>query len=548
MQYQIHKVVADWLDWLGGDVKAGRDERSSGSGGSRVCYDSCSMKILIATLKHETNSFSPVPTDIARFADWGLHYGDDAAAAARGTAMPMASYLDLAEQMGASVVTPLNAEAMPSAPVERETYEALAGRITDAVDGSIDLALLDLHGAMIAEHLDDGEGELLERIRSQRPELPIAVTCDLHCNLSKRMLANATAIIGYKTYPHIDMDQVARQVGQIVIDAMAGRVEPLMTATQLPLISYTLRQGTDDEPMRSVIAMLRDAEAEPGVLAATCFGGFQHGDTLHTGTSTVFIADGKQDQDGLRSRQLQRAVDDYLWRERAEFLYQEGDLDAQIRSLTAQPEGTVLLLDHADNCGSGGTQDTMLVVRKLHQAKIANITVVAIRDPEAVQQLQLAGKGARLRLPIGGKTAIPALGCEGEPLELEGEVAQLIDGKFSIKGPMYTGVTVDLGPSALFLTGKNMRIVLVSRHHEPWDHGILDAFGLRADRCRFVLLKSRIHYRAGWAGQAAATVLLDGMGATTSELSLLSFNHLRRPVYPVDADMQWDANEEECDA
>jgi len=176
-------------------------------------------------LKHETNTFSPIVTDLARFEDWSLHYSAAAARAYRNTAMPLARYIHLAEEAGAEVITPLAAEAMPAGPVTREAYEHLCGTILTAVEAGCDMALLDLHGAMVAEGIPDGEGELLARIRRIAPDLPIAVTCDLHCNLTAAMVENCTALIGYKTYPHTDMAEVAEQVARIVLAAWRGEAK-----------------------------------------------------------------------------------------------------------------------------------------------------------------------------------------------------------------------------------------------------------------------------------------------------------------------------------
>ena len=180
------------------------------------------MRIVIAMMKHETNTFSPIVTDRRRFEEWGAFTGQDIVPAFAETAMPIAAYMKLAREVGAEIVTPLAAEAMPSGPVTEDAYEHMAGLITDAVRAGCDCALLDLHGAMVAEHTGDGEGTLLARIRAYAPDLPIAVTCDLHCNLTPLMVKNCTALIGYKTYPHVDMYEVAEQVGRIVLGSMRG--------------------------------------------------------------------------------------------------------------------------------------------------------------------------------------------------------------------------------------------------------------------------------------------------------------------------------------
>ena len=186
------------------------------------------MRFVIAMMKHETNTFSPIATPWARFEDWGAHFDDDARRAYEGTGMPMAAYLEIAREAGAEIVTPIAAEAMPSGPVSAEAEAFMSDAICDAVSAGCDAAFLDLHGAMVSESTLDGEGALLERIRSIAPDLPIAVTCDLHCNLTRRMVDNCTALIGYKTYPHTDMYDVGRQVGDILTASLRGEIEPVM--------------------------------------------------------------------------------------------------------------------------------------------------------------------------------------------------------------------------------------------------------------------------------------------------------------------------------
>ena len=187
------------------------------------------MRIVIAMMKHETNTFSPIVTDWKRFQQWGAYEGAAVQQIYGGTGMPVAAYMKLAQARGAEIVTPVAAEAMPSGPVLEQAYEYMAGLICEAIANGCDAALLDLHGAMVAEHTLDGEGTLLARIRDISPDLPIAVTCDLHCNLTAAMVENSTALIGYKTYPHVDKYQVAEQIGTVVLDALEGRCLPVMS-------------------------------------------------------------------------------------------------------------------------------------------------------------------------------------------------------------------------------------------------------------------------------------------------------------------------------
>ncbi|NKC15395.1 MAG: microcystin degradation protein MlrC [Gammaproteobacteria bacterium] len=487
------------------------------------------MRIVVAMMKHETNTFSPIVTDWQRFCAWGAYAGSVIQDVYAQTRMPIAAYMKLARGAGATVITPVAAEAMPSGPVTEAAFEYMCGLICDTVGRGCDAVLLDLHGAMVCEHVDDGEGVLLERIRAIAPGIPIAVTCDLHCNLTPAMVQNCTALIGYKTYPHTDMYEMAEQVGQIVLDTVNGTKTPVTAWGRSQVLSQTLCQGTGDEPMRSLIAKCRTFEARKTVLAATVFGGFALADMADAGTSVIIVTDGDQHlADALRDELLHD-----IWDARESFIYHHRPLHESIAKARTLDEGPIILLDHADNCGSGGTQDVMTVIATVHAAGLEDVIVAAVWDPQAVQTMAAAGVGSEVEIDLGGNTHMPNLGVQGQPLRLRGRVKTLSDGRFKVHGPMYTGIEVHMGPSAVFDTG-NMQIVVVSAHHEPWDLGVFTSMGIQPERHRYLLLKSRIHYRAGFGHLPKHTITLDGTGVTTSDNSCLNYRKLRRPMYPLD--------------
>jgi microcystin degradation protein MlrC len=487
------------------------------------------MRLLLAMMKHETNTFSPIPTDLQRFRDWGLHEGPAVVEAYAGTNHPLGAYLDLAREAGAEVVTPIAAEAMPSGPVQKQAYDTIVGRILDALEGGgFDAALLDLHGAMVAEEEPDGEGALLERMRAIAPELPIAVTLDMHCNLSERMVANSTAMVGYKTYPHVDMYEVGAQAGRILLRTLAGEVTPVMVWGDVPLLAQTLRMGTADAPMGPIQKLTREAE-QGAVLAATLFGGFPLADVPEARVTSVVVADGdRAAAEAARDRLLEAA-----WSAREDFIYGGEPLDQAIARAKEIEAGPVVLLDHADNVGSGGTEDCMAVIAAVLAHGLSDVAVAAVWDPGAVIEMAGAGVGAEVTLDLGGKTEMPSVGETGRPLRLTGRVRALTDGRWTVRGPMYTGIEVSTGPTAVFESG-GVRIVVISKHHEPWDLGIFTSVGIEPQHCHYLLLKSRIHYRAGFAPLAKATITCDGTGVTTSDNARLAFERVRRPIFPLD--------------
>ncbi len=492
------------------------------------------MRVLVAMMKHETNTFSPVPTDWARFEAWSGYLGADALRAYAGTGMPFGAYLTLCKARGHDVVTPIAAEAMPSGKVSVEAYEFMVGRILEAVRDGVDAALLDLHGAMVSEATDDGEGTLLQRMREIAPDLPIGVTYDLHTNLTEKMVGNATCLIGYKTYPHVDMHAVGTQIGNILLDVAEGnRAAPVMAWGQPPLLSQTLRMGHDDEPMKGLIALARDAEEDPLILAATVFGGFPLADFHDAGSSICIVGEGSPDGETAAKAWRDRLVAE-MWARRADFVYRGEPLeDAVARAKATRLDEPMILLDHADNTGSGATQDVMTVIEEVLRQGLEDVAVAAVWDPAAVEEMKAAGVGARITLKLGGRTDMPSIGRRGEPLEVTGVVKTLSNGEWTVFGPMYTGVKVSMGHTAVLDTG-NVEIVIVSRHHEPWDVGVFTSVGIQPEQKRYLLLKSRIHYRAGFQAFDDHTITCDGHGVTTSDNDQLTFENVRRPIYPLD--------------
>ncbi len=487
-------------------------------------------RFVIAMMKHETNTFSPVPTPLSRFGMGAPRFGEAAIEAFEGTNTPMAAFLDLARAEGAEIVAAVAAEAWPSGPVEASAYRTITEAIVDAIGRGCDAAFLDLHGAMVPETNDDGEGHLLERIRSIAPDLPIAVGLDLHANLTERMVKNSTALVGYKTYPHVDMHEAGEQAGQIVLGALKGQCKPVMHWNNRPMLPHTLKMGTDAGPMKDLIDRARAAEWE-GALAATVFGGFPIADIEEAGLSAVVIADG----DEAKAESLCESLLDRAWELRADFVYPAKPLSQSIAEAKAFEEGPIILVDHADNCASGGTQDTTAVLAEIVKAGLKDVAVFSINDPEAVAKLIAAGVGARVRLALGGKIDMPALGLKGEPLEVTGVVRHISDGEFTITGPMYTGVRASFGRSAVLDTG-NVEIVVTSRNHEPFDLGVFRSLGIEPTQKKYLMLKSRIHFRAGFLPIAKHIVECAGVGVTSSDYGLFKFKKLRRPIYPIDKD------------
>src|SRR6516164_9145429 len=489
------------------------------------------MRLLIARMKHETNTFSPVPTPLARF---GPLHGDAAIRAYRGTGTGLGAYLDLAEQEGAEIILPIAAGASPSGPVEEAAYKHITDTICEAAArGGFDGIMLDLHGAMVTERLEDGEGELLKRLRAIDPETPIAVSLDMHANLYDEIIANATVVTGYRTYPHIDTYETAKLAGEILLRAIRGEVRPVMAWGNEPMLPHVMRQGTDDHPNKELQHRCAAMSAE-GALAASLFTGFPHADITNAGLSAVVVTDDDRKlAEELRDELLGRA-----WVEREAFVYKLEPLQRSVSCAKTMPpsqpgDGPIVLLDHYDNCASGGTMDTTVVLAEILRQGLEDVAAFAIYDPAAVQQAIAAGIGAQVTLSIGGKIEMPAIAVESSPLTLTGTVKTISNGHYRNRGPMARGVMMDMGATVVLDTG-TVEIVLISRHVEPSDLNCLLSLGIDPMQKRYVMLKSRIHWRAGLGPMAKAVVECAGIGVCTSDYGQLKFDKVRRPIYPLD--------------
>ena len=489
------------------------------------------MKILLARMNHETNTFSPVPTPLKSFGDDGPLYGQAAYEASKGTRTGIAAFIDLVEQAGHEVVVAISATANPSDRVAAQAYTHIADTIVAAAAGC-DAVMLDLHGAMVAENTDDGEGTLLARVRAALPHAPIAVALDLHGKMTPEIANNADVVVSFKTYPHIDMYETGEHAGRLLLDMIAGRTKPVIAWRRLPLMVHTLRSRTDIGAMHEAVQMAKKAE-QNGMLGVSVLAGFSLADIAAPCISVVAVADGDQ-------QAAERCVDEianFIWANRDGFVYESAPLSQSIAQaqLEADKPGAkpVLLLEHGDNCMSGGTCDDMNVLHEALAQGLTDIVVGPICDPEAVAQMIAAGVGATITLKVGDKVPLTQLGINPVSRTLTGTVGRITDGEYVISGPTYTGQRIRMGRTVR-LDCEQAQVMVTETPQEHWDLGIFEHIGIDPTKHRFVLLKSRMYCRPVFVPISKAVVECDGGGVTSSDYSRFPFNKISRPVYPLD--------------
>jgi microcystin degradation protein MlrC len=489
------------------------------------------MRVLIAKVSHETNTFSPVPTPVARFCPDGetLLTGEAAIDFYRGTTSCLGRYLAIARELGAEVVLPVAAAAPPSGPVDDDAFDLFCGLITEALRAeSFDAIMLDLHGAMVTRQFEDAEGELLRRVRAVAPDTKLSVSLDMHANIFDGIVTRANVIAGYRTYPHVDHLPTAERAGRTLVRAMRGEVNPVIAWGNAPMLPHVMAQGSYRSPNMELQAMAAEMEASGEALVASVFTGFPHADVSQAGLSAVVVTDGDQPA----AQRLVTRLLDAAWAERETFTFRTEPLEDSV-ARAKELDGPVVMLDHCDNSSSGGTMDTTKVLAEIIRQGLDDVVFWGIYDPDAVQAAMRAGVGATVELKIGGRMAMPSIPGTNDPLLVRGRVRTLSAGYFVSDSPMRRGVKVSAGPMAVLDTGK-VEIVLISRHNEPSDLSLFRVLGIDPAKKHYVAIKSRVHWRADLGSLAKHVVECNGLGVCTSDYGILKFENVRRPIYPLD--------------
>ena len=488
------------------------------------------MRIFLAMVSHETNTFSNVPTDRAQFEAHDLRYGGEIVETFRGTGTCLGGMIAAADRLGATLVPSVAASASPAGRVTRDIYEHVKQRLlTDlTIAGRLDGVLLDLHGAMVPEGVDDGEGDVIAAVRQVvGSDVPIVVTLDFHGNLGQDMIGKADLLHGYKTYPHVDMAERGVEAMERLAQLIGRRIRPTAAWRKPPLLPPLGNQGTTRGPMRRLYDLADEMEKDPKVISISVFAGFPLADIPDAGLGVYVVTDNDQELAERLAARLARVA----WDHRREFIHTALPVkDAVARALAADGR-PILLTDMADNMGGGAAGDGTEILRELLRVGARNTTVACLWDGAAVQQCVKAGVGARITLDVGGKVDHR----HGAPLSVTGTVRTLSDGRFTYRGPMMNGRAGRLGPTAV-LDVDDVKVILITNRRQTLDPEMIRFVGIDPLMEKILVVKSTIHYRAAFEPIAKEIIEVDAPGLSSSNLARFEYRRVRRPIFPLDPD------------
>jgi len=488
------------------------------------------MRIAALGLSHESNTYAPVPATLTRWLAVPPLEGDDLVAGYGTSQATMAGYLEV-DEPGVEVVPLVFTHLTPMAAITDEAFEVMLGRLLEllAEQGPWDGVLLALHGAAVAEGHRDADGEIIRRVRALvGDEVPIGVSLDMHANVSAAMVSGATSLNTYMTNPHLDPRPRARQTADIIIGTIRGEVRPTMALEMPPLAINILRQGTEDAPMRELVALAHEQAARPGVLSVSVAEGFPYADVEEMGMAMVAVTD---DDPGL-AREIVGILAAAAWGVREEMVGDGVDIDEALLRAAASERHPVVLLDVGDNVGGGSPGDSTHVLAAAQRLGIPGL-FHALCDPEAVAVCHDAGPGATVDLLAGGKTDR----LHGDPVPIRGTVRVLSDGKFEDPTPTHGGFRFfDMGRSALVLTEDDHQVLLTSLPMGNTSRQQLVTVGLDPTAQPIIVAKGVHSPRGAFEPIASEMIWTNSGGCTSADLGTLEYRHRRRPMFPFEPD------------
>ena len=495
------------------------------------------MRIASGGIRHETNTFSVTPTKLADYVSASgcgpdIDGGEAVFNRYANTNTIHGGYIDGAKSSGFELIPVLEAYAIPSGVINQESFDTLLNRYLERLKNllPVDGLLLDLHGAMVTEKHEDGEGAFIEATRALvGQDIPIIVTLDLHANITPKMADLANVIIGYDTYPHIDMYDRGYEAATLIAKMVRGEVSAVQEYRQLPLITLPPMQCTLREPMITILKNLHDLEKQEKILTGTISMGFPFADVKDAGVSILVTADG----DEALAKQKADELAEMLWSYKDELQPDLTTIEDVIDFVNKEePSGLTIFADGSDNPGGGGPSDGTIALKAMISADFQGGVVGVMFDPETVHQAHEAGVGNTVNAMIGGKTD----DRHGETIEINAYVKTLSDGVFVRRGKMQQGLVENIGKMATLVVG-GIEIVLASKRMQLNDAEMLRTAGVEPSHKRLLVVKSAVHFRSDFTDMSSHIFDADTPGIHRPDFDNYEYNVLRRPIYPLDEEV-----------
>jgi microcystin degradation protein MlrC len=492
-----------------------------------VIYLVLTVPIAIASILQESNTFSPVPT---RYEDFDPVFGDGALKRHEGKLTEMGGFISVLREAGVAIRPVCAAWAITANRMVRADFDRLAGEFEKRLrTARPDGLLLAMHGAQTAEGEDDVEGHMLQRARAVLgPDAPIVVTLDLHANVTRRMADLASAIVGYHTYPHIDMFETGQKAARLLLRIQDGTVRPEMAIRKLPLIIQAENSQTHRGPMQKLIAAAQKLERDGKAEAVSIFPVQPWMDIEEMGCAVVAVTNGdarvaQRQADGIARR---------LWDGKETYEAELTPVVEAIARAIALPEGPAVLSESSDSTGSGSPGDSTGVLKHLLKAPLTGRAAIFLVDPAGVARAIDAGVGATVTIKIGGAFDKK----NSKPVKVNGYVKMISDGRWVARARGYnTGITTSMGRAVVLEAGL-VSILMAERPAMTVDPELFRSHGIDPAYCQIVVVKSPNGFRAAYEPIAKAIFVVDTPGVSTANLRTLPFRRVPRPIYPLDRD------------
>jgi microcystin degradation protein MlrC len=483
-------------------------------------------RIAVGGFLHETNTFAPTKATYDDFVHGGgwpsMARGADVLKVMRNINVGLAGFVEAADANGWELVPTISCAASPSAHVTEDAYERIAKAMIDgiAAAGRLDAVYLDLHGAMVTDHLDDGEGEILARVRHiVGKDLPLVVSLDLHANVTPEMVEHADALIAYRTYPHVDMADTGRAAADHLALLLKTKQRFAKAFRQLPFLIPISWQCTNDQPTKAIYQRLAALQSE-AVPTLSFAPGFPAADFVHCGPSVFAYGRTQGDADVAADKiaaLIESHEDDFDGR-----IYSPDDGVRHAMELAKTAKKPVIIADTQDNPGAGGDSDTTGMLRALVRNNAKRAATGVICDPQSAKAAHAAGVGATVTLALGGKSGIPG----DAPYKETFVVEKLSDGKFVAPGPYYGGRDMEMGPSAALRIGE-VRVVVSSHKAQLADQAMYRYVGIEPTEQAILVNKSSVHFRADFEPIAEKLLICAAPGAMPADTADLPWTRLR---------------------